>query len=67
VEGTVSHRRGHDFADYGFAVIGHIPTLSQAEQERLCTSVSSHSGWQFWQKYMQKQDELLGERLANRR
>lgn len=67
VEGIVSHGRGHDFADYGFEVVGHVPALSQAEQERLCNSVGSYSGWQFWQRYLQKQDELLDERLPSRR
>lgn len=64
VDGMVIHRRGHDFADYGFEVAGQVPALSEAEQERLRASVSSSSSWRFWQAYLQKQDELLGERLA---
>jgi hypothetical protein len=65
VDGMVGHTRGHDFADYGFQVIGHVPPPPQAEQRRLLSSIGSSSGWGFWQGYLRRQDELLGERLAS--
>ena len=64
VDGLVGHTRGHDFTDSGFQVIGHVPAPSQADQRRLLSSTSSSSGWKFWQGYLRRQDELLGERLA---
>jgi hypothetical protein len=64
VDGMVGHTRGHDFTDCGFQIVGHVPPLSQAEQRSLLSSTGSSSGWAFWQGYLRKQDELLGERLA---
>lgn len=64
VDGLVGHTRGHDFTDCGFQVIGHVPAPLQAEQRRLLSSTGSSSGWEFWQEYLRRQDELLGERLA---
>jgi hypothetical protein len=60
----VAHTRGYDFTDCGFEVIGHVPAPSQADQYSLVDSTASSSGWEFWQRYLRKQDELLGEQLA---
>ena len=67
VDGQVQHRRGHDFVDCGFEVIGQVPAPPEIEQARLGSSVSSYSGWRFWQGYLTTQDELLGQRLASDR
>jgi hypothetical protein len=65
VDGLVGHTRGHDFTDCGFQVIGRVPPPSgEAEQRGLLSSPDSSSGWKFWQRYLRRQDELLGERLA---
>jgi hypothetical protein len=64
VDGLVHHRRGHDFADYGFELVGHVPAAPEIEQDRLRGAVRSSSGWPFWQSYLNRQDQLLGERLA---
>jgi hypothetical protein len=64
VGGMTYHRRGHDFADHGFQIIGHVPPPSQVEQERLRDSERTVCGWDVWQRYLRRQDELLGKRLA---
>lgn len=63
VSGLVMHRRGHDFADNGFEVIGHMPPPPEDEQEKLRTRINSYTAWEFWQGYLEKQDELLAARL----
>jgi hypothetical protein len=64
VAGQVLNKRRHDFADYGFEVMGHVPAPSQQEQERLKTPLPSYGSWSFWRAYLDAQDELLGNRLA---
>jgi hypothetical protein len=64
VDGLVGHTRGHDFTDCGFQIIGQVPPPSQDEQCELLSSTGSSSGWGFWRRYLRRQDELLGERLA---
>jgi hypothetical protein len=51
VDGVVQHRRGHDFADCDFALIGHVPAVPEIDQQRLTSSVGSYSSWVFWQGY----------------
>ncbi len=67
VASVVVHRRGRDFADHGFEIIGQVPAPPETAQEQLRTSLASYSGWQFWQEYLNGQDELLGKRLELKR
>lgn len=67
VASVVLHRRGRDFADHGFGIIGQMPAPSATEQARLKTSLAAYSDWQFWQEYLNEQDELLGKRLESKR
>lgn len=62
VEGKVIHKRGSDFADFGFELVGHIPTGPTALLGPP-TFVGS-SGLVFWRDYLQRQDELLGDRIV---
>jgi hypothetical protein len=63
VASVVVHKRGRDFADHGFQVIGQVLAPPETEQDRLKTSPASYSGWQFWQEYLNGQDQLLGQRV----
>lgn len=68
VDGHVLHRRGHDYADEGFDLVAHLDPLLESEQRAIDATITSSSNWTFWASYLQKQDELLGERIgANRR
>jgi hypothetical protein len=57
--GIVMHRRGHDYASCGFQVVASVDAEPQAPDP-----LESLSGWEFWQKYLNRQDELLSQRLA---
>jgi hypothetical protein len=63
VSGLVMHTRGHDFADSGFQVIGHMAPPPEDEQEKLRTRIDSYTAWEFWRSYLERQDELLAARL----
>jgi hypothetical protein len=62
VDGLVQHKRGHDFSDCGFRVVGQIPVLPTDEQERLSAHPTSYQSWEFWSSYLDRQDELLSQR-----
>jgi len=64
VSGQVTHKRGHDFADHGFTLEGRVVAPGGSEQERLREHPGSYSSWDFWRRYLDRQDELLGQRLA---
>lgn len=66
VRGVVTHRRGHDFGDHGFELIGRVSAASTAVQEAWSTRPGNYASWAFWSEYLQRQDALLGERLASR-
>lgn len=64
VGGAVMHKKGSDFADLGFTLIGRVRSLSAAPQTSLSAAPQSYSSWQFWKGYLENQDAALGERLA---
>lgn len=65
VDGFVSHKRGSDFGDCGFSVVAHLAAPTVEEQARARTDCRAYNSWIFWQRYLDKQDELLTERLAS--
>ena len=65
VKSTIYHRRGHDYADTGFTLVGTVQPLSRDEQDAILKHHGG-SGWEFWQQYLDRQDELLTERKARR-
>jgi len=64
VQGQVQHKRGHDFADCGFRVVGHVSAPRLDEQERLAARPGEYQSWRFWSGYLDKQDEMLSQRTA---
>lgn len=66
VDGVVMHKRGQDYADFGFTPAGRRPPLPLEEQRNLAEQPKSYSGWQFWKDYFDKQNELLTQRLTER-
>jgi hypothetical protein len=64
VGGAVMHKKGSDFADLGFTLIGRLRPPSAAPQTSLSATPQSYSSWHFWKAYLEKQDAALGERLA---
>jgi hypothetical protein len=64
VGGAVMHKKGSDFADLGFTLIGRVRPLSAAPQTSLSAAPENYSSWHFWKAYLEKQDTALGERQS---
>lgn len=57
--GSVMHKRGHDYRDLGFTMVGRLEPIGEAQQHALADRPSACSNWVAWQDYLERQDAAL--------